>query len=810
MDSCMRDEDSGNMRDSIHSVLQSVPLGLTLGPSLAKDGQLGLWCVGRVLEKDTLLGLENPDKMLRQEKSEEGLQNTCQNVFKGQISDEMYWMRFACRAQSEEERNVSVYEVDGRLCLRVCQDIAPGKELLLWGYQQEASLELVDKEEETTAIQVKACEHGTPSTEQEEPLESIPLVQLSGCADPVLSGLEQNAETDVSQEGPKPPIQRKPKIMEKRNVLDCALEQNGADEACRESEAEQTEELTHGISVTKSQALNSSEQLKPERSQRASFRLAAKPRKVHATANRINKRQDLTNMSVQSSTKKLLNVAETSTGKRQVSNNSSMNKDNTMQKECANVEPSKSQHKQKSQDLPHFNIRERKYKCDQCDKSFFQLCHLKKHKFTHQDQKPYMCTECGKHYSSQESFQAHLLMHRGQRPFKCQHCDKSYGLKRDLKEHQVLHTGEKKFVCDICGKAFARRPSLRVHREVHRAKEPDYQASKIKCPECNKELANSGSLRNHMRLHTGERPYVCQHCNKSFRQRGNLLGHMRIHTGEKPYKCNHCDQHFSQGPELRRHLISHTGEVYLCPVCGKALRDPHTLRAHERLHTGDRPFKCEQCGKGYTMATKLRRHLKSHLGEKPHECQVCGAKYTMMQSLQRHLHSHKQQSDSGHGLPIRGRPKRSSRKAGDEAGNSDCIRFEDGQAVTYVQTPEDFTMLSHPNNVILDSGPFHHGTIVLEKGVENTIERIELSQEVIEIMVSDSNTRCIVVQEQPSDVRCIEEMEANAQCIVMQEHDASTNCIVLPEQDANNCLVILEDQDGLSSVVETVEIETEV
>ncbi len=90
---------------------------------------------------------------------------------------------------------------------------------------------------------------------------------------------------------------------------------------------------------------------------------------------------------------------------------------------------------------------------------------------------------------------------------------------------------------------------------------------------------------------------------------------------------------FSQVPELRRHLISHTGEVYLCPVCGKALRDPHTLRAHERLHTGDRPYKCEQCGKGYTMATKLRRHMKSHLEEKPHVCQVCGAKYTMMQSL---------------------------------------------------------------------------------------------------------------------------------------------------------------------------------
>lgn len=65
-----RDKGSGNMRDSIHSALRSVPRGLTLGPSLAEDGQLGLWCVGRVLEKGTLLGLGEPEKMIRKEKEE--------------------------------------------------------------------------------------------------------------------------------------------------------------------------------------------------------------------------------------------------------------------------------------------------------------------------------------------------------------------------------------------------------------------------------------------------------------------------------------------------------------------------------------------------------------------------------------------------------------------------------------------------------------------------------------------------------------------------------------------------------------------
>nr|XP_055062490.1 zinc finger protein 408 isoform X3 [Misgurnus anguillicaudatus] len=780
-----RNKDSVNMRDSIHSVLRSLPRGLTLGPSLAIDGQLGLWCVGQGLEKGTLLGLGEPAKMLTKERLEEVLQSTRQSVFKGQLTDELYWMSYACSTQNKEEMNVRLLEVDERPCLQVSQDIKPGKELLLWADQQNLLLEPVKPEDKTTAMQIKACKRGPPKREQEEALAVTPLDQPAGCAsDPVHSVSEQNTGTKVMQEDAKPQIKRnKPRIKMKRNAKDLktssSQRQNGKDETHDENKDEHGEELNLREEIENSsestlQAL-SSEQLEPERSLRASSRLAAKPRKVHS---------DEHTFEFQSPKKKLRRTKKLSNkGERSDNHKAS----------------------QESQDLLFLSIREKRYKCDQCDKRFFQLCHLKKHKFTHQDQKPYMCTECGKGYSSQESFQAHLLMHRGQKPFKCQHCDKSYGLKRDLKDHQVLHTGEKPFVCDICGKAFVRRASLRVHTEVHRSKAPDYQVTKFKCPECNKELANPASLRNHMRLHSGERPYVCQHCNKSFRQRGNLQGHLRIHTGEKPYKCKNCDQRFSQLPELRRHLIVHTGELYLCPVCGKALRDPQTLRAHERLHTGDRPYKCEQCGKGYTMASKLRRHLNTHLGEKPYQCHVCGVKYTMMQSLQRHMKSHKHHA--GQLLLKHGRPKVSGGKAlKSKPGKSDVVGSEVGQAVAYIQPPQDFTIVSHPESVVLDSGVYHHGSIVLGKGVEKGLEQIEFSENIFEIVVPESNAQCVVVQEQPSNVKCIEVQEYND--LVVQDNNPNDNCIVVSEEDVNNGLVILQGQDDLSSVAETVEIET--
>lgn len=382
-------------------------------------------------------------------------------------------------------------------------------------------------------------------------------------------------------------------------------------------------------------------------------------------------------------------------------------------------------------------------------------------------------------------------MHKGERPFKCQQCDKNYGLKRVLKEHEVLHTGERPFVCDICGKAFARRPSLRIHREAHRAKEENDHAPKLKCPVCGKELANSGSLRNHMRLHTGERPYACPHCSKTFRQRGNLLGHLRIHTGEKPYKCNHCNQYFSQVPELRRHLISHTGEVYLCPICGKALRDPHTLRAHERLHTGERPHKCEVCGKAYTMATKLRRHMKSHLEEKPYKCQACGAGYTLMQSLVRHQLSHKNREDrtsgeladalaaleSSHSAPARGKPRKTPRKTEVKPWVDVPEENMESQTVVHVQAIEDLAMPNSGEVIVSTCDSYHDSdisSVVIEEGLEQDVGQFQLNENIIEIIVSDCNDKCIVVR----------------------EHKTHSN------------LVILQGEDGLSSVAETIEIET--
>lgn len=53
--------------------------------------------------------------------------------------------------------------------------------------------------------------------------------------------------------------------------------------------------------------------------------------------------------------------------------------------------------------------RERRYRCSSCDKKFYQISHLKKHQFSHTDEKPFTCQDCGKNYTSAESFRAHQV-----------------------------------------------------------------------------------------------------------------------------------------------------------------------------------------------------------------------------------------------------------------------------------------------------------------------------------------------------------------------------------------------------------------
>lgn len=66
-----------------------------------------------------------------------------------------------------------------------------------------------------------------------------------------------------------------------------------------------------------------------------------------------------------------------------------------------------------------------KYKCDQCDKEFITVQHLKSHSYVHSDDKPYQCDICDVRFKQIGNLNSHKKIHRGI-AYTCAVCGKNF------------------------------------------------------------------------------------------------------------------------------------------------------------------------------------------------------------------------------------------------------------------------------------------------------------------------------------------------------------------------------------------------